>query len=1059
MKKSKTLLFVLCLVLLSVFSECMAESLSSQSDYLQELVLTEKIDLMPKDFTGYRMAIASNQVDLNTVIPDSLSDDGRVGYFNLSEVECRSFFKGANPISIGPNNAVLWLTEDDSQRRMLFVERNKVVIPLSQAVNRGAKDVSGVSKSDLDIKLNYSKEPISDTLRWSPDGRYVFLNNYSRWNALYTFVDPYIIDTISGEIFLVETDSQAKIINLKGYYQYITNGRFSKDSLYFVYSLAIGREDAAKSVSIRKYNIESETISEIYRTEKKVYDFCEMENNKWVIIEEDDEGNRELVRLSSDGDLYNCEYENINTPSGWPFLIPVNDELVLLHIKYGSYYSSFIKIERDKKIEDKKWYVIQDAVDEKMTALSVSEVNKREEYANPSYWTSNPGFVLETLPFTSCVLGTLVDDKYPLILLRCAYNREISNTWNGMKEMLQCIIALNAETFEMYPVIISSDDIKLFSDEVVYDNNIIILGSEYSFDAFSLSYIEGDIRHWYEISQSDEGIRKDEIYSCTSGSYVVVSEEGPIEFSAYCIETEGVEVDSIISAKDNEFMITNTFLTVKDKPEYIIPRAISVERYNDFTSKMSKVNRKRTSGYYQLITPAKLEKRADAEDLLKKYPKLSREEMYVLKDEIDESMIDKIVKCFEEAGYDYEEYLVDLENVVGSIAFVTRYPVEYSFVGETNISRTEVLRMAGLCDIINSAIYKEFYRDNSSEKSAVSNQSDLVNSILQSRQKETKLSINDLILSKYIIDGNTYSVKILNVTENDKDLEFDIFVKLENDDMTASDEQNMEGESKHNTQDSDRAAAFYELLVGKEQIIKSRHLEGELKRNAQDWEGAVAIFESLGEIEEIKKTRHMEGESKRNAQDWDGAVAIFESLGEIEEVNETRFLQAKWYYDQNEFEKAYRIYRDIITYSNVSDLILDDSNLSGFIGKTDPEECIRIGEELSQAGNPYKAVAYYRLANDERAISKYLSAACYKILGRWNDANGKMIAEFREDTSCEINGENFVFWVSDSYTIKIQSEGEMKVAFRISNLTNDRLTIKDLREGYTAEYDLIRNVE
>ena len=118
--------------------------------------------------------------------------------------------------------------------------------------------------------------------------------------------------------------------------------------------------------------------------------------------------------------------------------------------------------------------------------------------------------------------------------------------------------------------------------------------------------------------------------------------------------------------------------------------------------------------------------------------------------------------------------------------------------------------------------------------------------------------------------------------------------------------------------------------------------------------------------------------------------------------------------------------------------------------------CLSAGEKLYQAGRPYEAAQYFRLVSDARKTRKWLNGACYRIIGQWQNKEGEITAEFREDSTCEIAGEAFVFLVSDSYTLKIEEDGEMKTAFRISNLTDERLSLRDIREGHTEVYELTR---
>lgn len=120
------------------------------------------------------------------------------------------------------------------------------------------------------------------------------------------------------------------------------------------------------------------------------------------------------------------------------------------------------------------------------------------------------------------------------------------------------------------------------------------------------------------------------------------------------------------------------------------------------------------------------------------------------------------------------------------------------------------------------------------------------------------------------------------------------------------------------------------------------------------------------------------------------------------------------------------------------------------------DACVKAGETLYQAGRPYEAGAYFRLVGNSRRVSRWLGSAAYKIIGKWADADGNPVAEFREDSTCTIAGENFTFLVQDSYTLKTEQDGSMEVTFRISHLTEDRLSLRDMREGREAGYELYR---
>jgi hypothetical protein len=139
-----------------------------------------------------------------------------------------------------------------------------------------------------------------------------------------------------------------------------------------------------------------------------------------------------------------------------------------------------------------------------------------------------------------------------------------------------------------------------------------------------------------------------------------------------------------------------------------------------------------------------------------------------------------------------------------------------------------------------------------------------------------------------------------------------------------------------------------------------------------------------------------------------------------------------------------------------ADLYTDDDVGIGGYAELYDDACLKAGEALYQAGRPYEASAYFRKVKDVRRTQRWFSNACYRIIGKWADKSGKVIAEFREDSTCTIAGENFTFLVQDSYTLKTEQDGSMEVTFRISHLTEDRLSLRDMREGREAGYELYR---
>ena len=101
----------------------------------------------------------------------------------------------------------------------------------------------------------------------------------------------------------------------------------------------------------------------------------------------------------------------------------------------------------------------------------------------------------------------------------------------------------------------------------------------------------------------------------------------------------------------------------KIEKNYMIPSAISVERYKLFTGKMSKKESKQISSVYTLVEPSKLGSMKNKDELLELYPGLADTAMYVIKSDTKETNKAKIEPYFVAAGYTEDEFEIDQQNV------------------------------------------------------------------------------------------------------------------------------------------------------------------------------------------------------------------------------------------------------------------------------------------------------------------------------------------------------------------------------------------------------------
>ena len=97
---------------------------------------------------------------------------------------------------------------------------------------------------------------------------------------------------------------------------------------------------------------------------------------------------------------------------------------------------------------------------------------------------------------------------------------------------------------------------------------------------------------------------------------------------------------------------------------YMIPNAITKERYAEFSDKMSKKNKKKLGNYYSLYEPSKLDKKGNKEDIIALYPSVTEQPLYILKD-VDAKAKEAVEGYFKEAGYTQEDYDLDMQLMAG----------------------------------------------------------------------------------------------------------------------------------------------------------------------------------------------------------------------------------------------------------------------------------------------------------------------------------------------------------------------------------------------------------
>lgn len=103
----------------------------------------------------------------------------------------------------------------------------------------------------------------------------------------------------------------------------------------------------------------------------------------------------------------------------------------------------------------------------------------------------------------------------------------------------------------------------------------------------------------------------------------------------------------------------------KIEKTYLIPTAITKERYTAFTDAMQKSTKKKVASNYTLYEPDKLDSKKNKDEIIAMYPEVVNQPLYVIKDGTSENNKKKIEDYFAEVNYSQEDYEIDQQLVAG----------------------------------------------------------------------------------------------------------------------------------------------------------------------------------------------------------------------------------------------------------------------------------------------------------------------------------------------------------------------------------------------------------
>ncbi len=138
---------------------------------------------------------------------------------------------------------------------------------------------------------------------------------------------------------------------------------------------------------------------------------------------------------------------------------------------------------------------------------------------------------------------------------------------------------------------------------------------------------------------------------------------GTVEMNNFKYSIEGGNYN-VIQQEDGSIRVD--YAIGKIEKIYMIPSAITKERYDAFVGQMKAATKKKLSSNYSLYKPADLDKKKNKDEIIALYPSVVEQELYILKDGTSESNKKKIEGYWAEVNYTKEDYEIDQQLVAGS---------------------------------------------------------------------------------------------------------------------------------------------------------------------------------------------------------------------------------------------------------------------------------------------------------------------------------------------------------------------------------------------------------
>ena len=155
------------------------------------------------------------------------------------------------------------------------------------------------------------------------------------------------------------------------------------------------------------------------------------------------------------------------------------------------------------------------------------------------------------------------------------------------------------------------------------------------------------------------GVNSDMLASTLTLTYTIAGSETELNNYRYSMVNQNYNI-----IKENDTTLRIEYAIGKIERTYMIPLAITVERYKELTGQMSGGDKKKVSSFYSLYDEKKIAKMDNLEEMKEIYPGIEEGNLYIIKSGTDTKSKEKIEGYFSKIGYNQEQYEIDMQNVM-----------------------------------------------------------------------------------------------------------------------------------------------------------------------------------------------------------------------------------------------------------------------------------------------------------------------------------------------------------------------------------------------------------